>query len=585
MRSEYARARWYRVHASAMLWTAGICVGWLVSGGMSDAGEMAAPPIRSGPTVQCRHGVVVSVSAPASRVGVEILRHGGNAVDAAVATAFALAVTWPEAGNIGGGGFMLVFPGPASGAEPIVIDYRETAPAAATADMFVTGRRSSYTLVGVPGTVRGLALAQQKFGRLPWREVVLPAIKLARGGFDIDASLARAINDVVRTSPDFLELRRVFGQKSVWRAGDRFIQPDLAETLQAIADQGPDAFYTGSIAKLLVDDVRRGRGIITASDLAQYQAKIRRPVRGTFRGYEVYASPPPSSGGVALVEMLNVLENFELKEYGRFDPRTLHLMVESMRRAYCDRARYLGDPDFAAIPAELTSKPYAKRLASGIDPMRATRSEDLARQDGITLFWEGNQTTHLSVIDEQGMAVSNTYTLEESFGGRIMVKGAGFLLNNEMGDFNPRPGVTDRHGLIGTPPNQVAPGRRMLSSMCPAIVAKDGRAVLVTGSPGGRTIINTVLCVTLNYLEFDMPPREAVDAPRMHHPWFPDELEFEPGLLRDHAAAIESLKRMGHAIGSRPARQGDAHTIWLDPPTGEYIGVADQRVSGAAAGY
>jgi len=538
----------------------------------------------SGSTVECHHGVVVSVSKPASEVGRSILESGGNAVDAAAATAFALAVTWPEAGNIGGGGFMLIKP---HDGDPVFVDYRETAPGAARADMYVTGKRDSYTMVGTPGTVRGLALAHAKFGRLAWPKLLAPAIKLADEGFQIDAALARSLNAGLRNSRAFPEFGRVLGKtdSSAWRAGDRLVQKDLARTLRLIADRGPDGFYTSDVADRLVESLRSGGGIISKDDLAKYEAKLRRPIHGTFRGYDIYSAPPPSSGGVALVEMLNILENFDVRGYGRWDPRTLHLMIESMRRAYCDRARFLGDPDFVSVPDELTSRQYARRLGSEIHPARATASAALAKTQGITLAVEGNQTTHFSIIDDQGMAVSNTYTLEQSFGGKIMVNGCGFLLNNEMGDFNPKPGVTDSKGTIGTPPNQIAPGKRMLSSMTPTIVLKDGKVVLIEGSPGGRTIINTVCCVTLNVLEFGMPLREAVDAPRMQHAWFPDELTVEPALLKEHAEALRELRAMGHAISDRPERQGDANCIWVDSEKREYLGVADQRIGGWAAGY
>ena len=537
----------------------------------------------SGPSVRCRHGVVVSVSRLASEAGRSVLQDGGNAVDAAVATAFALAVVWPEAGNIGGGGFMLIYPAGVD-AKPVFIDYRETAPAASTADMYVKGKRDSYTMVGTPGTVRGLALAHQQFGKLPWQRLLQPAIKLAREGFEVDAALTRSLNAGLRNSDQFPEFQRVMGKK-FWRAGDRLVEPDLARTLRSIAEGGADAFYGGEIAGRLVESVRSGGGIISKEDLAKYQAKVRQPTHGTFRGYDIYSAPPPSSGGVALVEMLNILENYNLREYRRWDARTLHLIIESMRCAYCDRAKYLGDSDFTTIPDELISKPYAKRFAGEIDLQHATSSVALAKQNQFPLADEGSQTTHFSVIDEQGMAVANTFTLEQSFGGKIMVQGAGFLLNNEMGDFNPKPGVTDSKGLIGTAPNQIAPGKRMLSSMTPTIIVRNGHPVLITGSPGGRTIINTVFCVTLNVLEFDMPLREAVDSPRMHHPWFPDELEVEPAMLRDRADAIAKLREMGHTIASRPQRQGDAHSIWIDPASHEYIGAADQRISGWTAGY
>jgi gamma-glutamyltranspeptidase/glutathione hydrolase len=537
-----------------------------------------------GHTATGRRGMVVSVSRPATEVGVAVLKKGGNAVDAAVAVGFALAVTWPEAGNIGGGGFMLVHPGKKG--EPTVVDYRETAPKAATRDMFAHERRpSSYKMVGVPGTVAGLALAHRKFGKFPWKDLVLPAVRLAEEGFVIDAGLARSLNSGLRRSEGFPELRRVLGKeggKSEWQAGDRLVQKDLAGTLRLLAERGPDAFYKGAIAAKLAAEMRAGGGLLTRDDLAAYQAKLRRPIRGSYRGYAVYAPPPPS-GGICLVEMLNVLESFPLRKQGRWSATTLHQLIEVMRRAYCDRARHLGDADFVKVPEHLSSKEHARKLARGIDPEWATPSAELAKD--IPLRGEGDSTTHFSVIDGDGLAVANTYTLEGSFGGRIVVRGAGFLLNNEMGDFNPRPGVTTRGGLIGTEANVVAPGKRMLSSMTPTIVTRDGKVVLITGSPGGRTILNTVLCVVLNVLEFDMPLRQAVDAPRLHHAWFPDRLKVEGGMLREHAAVLKELERRGHRLAARPAQQGDAHSIKVDQRTGSYEGVADRRRSGWAAGY
>jgi gamma-glutamyltranspeptidase/glutathione hydrolase len=561
----------------------GFGAAWCVWAALA-AGPAWAVEASEGFSAVGRRGMVVSVSAPASAAGRDALRRGGNAVDASVAVAFALAVTWPEAGNLGGGGFLLVYPG--GGAEPAVIDYRETAPAEATKDMFAQGRRpTSPTMVGVPGTVRGLALAHQRFGKLPWKDLVAPAVKLAEDGFAIDAPLAASLNRVLEKSPDAAELRRVYGKdggKARWQAGDRLVQKDLAHTLKLIADKGPDPFYTGPVADLIVAEMKRDGGLITREDLAGYRAKVRRPVHGTYRGYDVYAPPPPSSGGICLVQMLNVLENFDLRKHGRWSPETLHRMTETMRRAYRDRALHLGDPDFGKVPTHLTDKDYARKLAREIRLDQATPSTALAGEGLLT--GEGSQTTHFSVIDSDGMAVANTYTLEESYGSRIVVRGAGFLLNNEMGDFNPRPGVTDRRGLIGTAPNLVAPGKRMLSSMTPVIIARDGRVVLVTGSPGGRTIINTVLCVVLNVLEFDMPLRQAVDAPRLHHGWFPDRVDVEPGLLREHSKAVEKLRQLGHTVG--PAKgQGDAHSIRVDPGTGRYEGVSDRRRSGWAAGY
>jgi len=528
-----------------------------------------------------RHGMVVAVSPPGAEVGRDILLKGGNAVDAAVATAFAMAVTYPAAGNIGGGGFMVIYP--ADNREPVVIDYREVAPAAASKAMFEkTDSIYSHKAVGVPGTVRGLALAHARFGKLPWRDLVLPAVKLAEEGFILDFTLAWSLNAVAGGSRDFPEICRSLGKnngRESWQAGDRLVQKDLARTLRLIANDGPDAFYKGPIADLIAAEMRSGDGLITRDDLANYTAKVRKPIHGTFHGYDVYGPPPPSSGGICLVEMLNILENFDLKKQGRWAPETLHLIIETMRRAYCDRARYLGDQDFVKIPAELTTKEYAKKLALSIDLKRATPSASLAPD--VPLKDEGDSTTHFSVLDNDGMAVANTYTLERSFGSGIVVKGAGFLLNNEMMDFNWFPGVTTREGTIGTEPNQIAPGKRMLSSQTPTIVAKDGKVVLITGSPGSRTIINTSLQVVLNVLEFGMDIRSAVDAPRLHHQWFPDRARFED--ITTYSQAVGRLRAMGHTVVG--ARQGDAHSIWVNPKTGACVGAEDRRIIGKAAGF
>jgi gamma-glutamyltranspeptidase/glutathione hydrolase len=511
-----------------------------------------------------------------------MLLPGGNAVDAAVAAAFAMAVSYPSAGNLGGGGFMVIHPAGGK-SPPVVIDYRETAPASAKRNMF-TKKDSWYThkAVGVPGTVRGLALAHQRFGRLPWKDVVAPAVKLAEEGFIIDAQLAGSLNWIVGSFQVTPELRRVLGKdegRSRWLSGDRLVQRDLARTLRRIAEEGPDGFYKGRTAELIAQEMKAGGGLITQADLAAYTAKVREPIHGTYRGYDVYGPPPPSSGGICLVEMLNVLENFDLKKQGRYSPATLHLLAETMRRAYYDRARYLGDADFITTPPHLTSKEYARKLARNIDPRKATPSADLAPD--IPIKDEGDSTTHFSVIDSDGMAVSNTYTLERSYGSRIMVRGAGFLLNNEMIDFNWYPGLTSRTGTIGTDANTILPGKRMLSSQTPTIVARGGKVLLITGSPGSRTIINTVLNIVINVIDFGMDARAAVDAPRLHHQWFPDELRFEG--TAEHEDAVERLRVMGHKVEG--TTQGDAHTILVDPKTGGYIGAADRRINGKASGY
>lgn len=526
-----------------------------------------------------RNGVVVSVSEPATEVGLAILKQDGNAVDAAIATAFALAVTHPAAGNIGGGGFMLVHPTKTS---PVVIDYRETAPAAATRTMFKKDDSPySHKVVGTPGTVRGMALAHEKLGKLPWKSLVMLAVELAEKGYVLDAHHAKSLNGVLAAAKQNTELHRVFGRPDgkAWQVGDRHVQPDLAKTLRLIAEEGADAFYKGKIAEQLVAEMKVGSGLITHDDLAKFKAIAREPIRGSYRGYDVYGPPPPSSGGICLVMMLNMLESQDLKKHDRFAPQTLHLMIESMRRAYAERARYLGDPAFTKIPVHLTTKAHARQLASSINPKLATPSADIAKD--IELTKEADSTTHFSVIDKDGMAVANTYTLEHSFGSRVVVKGAGFLLNNEMMDFNWRPGITTTKGAIGTEPNTVAPGKKMLSSQTPTILAKDGKVFLVTGSPGGRTIINTVLNIVVNVVDYEMPIQDAVDAPRLHHQWFPDEVKFEA--TTKHADTLKALQMMGHLVV--PAKQGDAHSIWVNPRTGGYVGAADKRLSGKSLGY
>jgi gamma-glutamyltranspeptidase / glutathione hydrolase len=551
------------------------------------AAELHNLVVGSGDLVHCQHGVVVSVHPQASRVGVETLVAGGTAVDAAVATAFALAVTWPGAGNIGGGGYMVIMP--TSGeAKPVAVDFREVAPAAATREMFATKeQQTAHRRVGVPGTVRGLALAHSRFGRLAWRELVMPAVRLAHDGFELDKATAESLNEILRTSDrnKFAELHRVYGKPDgkAWQPGDRLVQPELAATLQAIADHGPDAFYLGPTADRLAAEMRRGGGLITREDLAAYRPTFREPARGTYRGFEIVSVPPSSSGGTALIEELNILENFDLRAQGRWSPATLHLMIESAKRAFRDRACYLGDPDRVTIPAKLTQKDYAQSLARGIDLHRATPSAQLAGD--IPVAREGEHTTHFSVIDKDRTAVSMTYTLENMYGSRVVVPGAGFLLNDEMNDFAWHPGVTDTNGSIGTPPNQVAPGKRMLSSMCPTIVLRDGKPYLITGSPGGRTIINTVLCMVVNVLDFSMDPRAAMDAPRFHHQWLPDRAKVEPRLARENPTLLKQLEAMEHTVRVAKDEQGDAHSIWIDPKTGDLIGVADKRENGSAAGY
>ena len=541
----------------------------------------AAPLLATPPhDAESKGGVVACVSPDAADVGAAVLKGGGNAVDAAVAVGFAEAVTWPEAGNVGGGGFMLVYPG--GKAKPAVIDFRETAPAAATEDMFAKGvDYQSAKTAGVPGTVRGMELAHGKFGRLSWARVVAPAVVLAEDGFEVTAALAKRLNDVLADKKTTnAEFKRVFGTKGgVWKAGDVLVQPDLAKTLRRIAEKGADGFYAGTTADLIEKEMTASGGLMTAKDLAGYKAVEREPIKTTYRGYEVFAPPPPSSGGITLALMLNMLDGQDVKKHPWGSVETTHRIAEAQRRAYSERAKYLGDPDFTKIPADLTSTEYAAKLWKTFDPDKATESADLAGD--ITVGDGGPDTTHYSVVDKDGMAVSTTYTLENAFGCRVVVPGAGFILNNEMTDFNHTPGVTTTKGAVGTKPNLVAPGKRMLSSMCPVVLAKDGKAVLVTGSPGGRTIINTVLAVVVNVADYGADVRTAVDAPRVHHQWFPDRLTLED--RKDFAEVEKGLTAKGHTVAKAKAI-GDAHSIWTDPKTGKRVGAADKRLDGAARG-
>ncbi|MDX2059419.1 MAG: gamma-glutamyltransferase [Gemmatimonadales bacterium] len=529
-------------------------------------------------------GSVVTTSGLASDIGAAILARGGNAVDAAVATGFALAVTHPSAGNIGGGGFMVIR---LADGRATTIDYRERAPLASTPTMYLAAdgsidralTREGYLAAGVPGTVRGLALAHRRFGSLPWKDLVTPAAELARAGFALSPSLAEELNWLVSsTRGKYESTTRAYGRADgrPWTAGDTLRLPDLARALAAIAESGPDAFYRGWIADSVAAAMRANGGIISKADLAAYRAVERAPVRGTFLGHEIIGMAPPSSGGTAVIEMLNILERFDIANRDRLAPTTLHLMIEAQRRAFLDRAEFLGDADFGPVPVtRLTSKAHARRVAATIDTTRATSSTALARgRIVVTGAAESDETTHFSVVDARGNAVANTYTLEAGYGSRVVVSGAGFLLNNEMGDFNKKPGTTTTGGDIGTRPNRIAPGKRMLSSMSPTIVTRDGKPVLVTGSPGGRTIINTVHQIVLNVVAFRMDVRQAVDFPRFHSQWLPDQVMFETDAIPE--ATVAALRAMGHTIRVG-GRIGDGHSIMIDPATGAAIGANDRR--------
>jgi gamma-glutamyltranspeptidase/glutathione hydrolase len=530
--------------------------------------------------------MVVSATEYASRIGVDILEAGGNAVDAAIATGFALAVTHPAAGNIGGGGFMVIrFPDGAVTA----FDFREKAPLAASPRMFLDEdgqysssiHQDSHKAVGVPGTVAGFVKAHDTYGTGEWSRLVEPSVKLARDGFVVMPGLARSLEYAIARMERYPASVAAFSKNGKpYRTGEVLRQPDLAKTLQRIMLHGHDGFYKGETARLIEEEMRRGGGLITKEDLAIYRAYERTPITGTYRGYDIISMPPPSSGGTMLVEMLNILEGFDLSSMGHNSAAYIHHLTEAMRRAYLDRARFLADPAYADVPVErLTSKEYAAELRQSIEPYRASVSDPL----DLETPYESPQTTHYSVVDAAGMAVAVTYTLEAGYGSKIVVPGAGFLLNNEMGDFNPQRGLTDSLGHIGSEPNLARPGQRMLSSMTPTVLAKDGELVAVVGSPGGRTIINSVLQVVLNIIDFEMPIQEAVDASRLHHAWLPNTVQVEQNGIDD--ATKRALEQMGHQVIVH-GEQGLTHCIMIDPLTGERIGAADPRdVDAVAVGY
>ena len=569
---------------------------------------LAIPALAFEP-VAARHGMVVTSEAHASEAGLEILQAGGNAVDAAVAVGFALAVTHPYAGNIGGGGFMLIRM--ATG-DAVVVDYREEAPAAASRDMYLDAKAElipeasivGARAAGVPGTVAGLALAEQKYGRLGLARVLAPAIKLAQDGFPVSYALSQSLDSAQPLLSKFEESRHIFLRDGkLYEPGETFRQPELARALAQIAGRGPDAFYRGPIAEAVQRTMQAYGGLITLADLEQYQARLRQPLEGHFRGFTVLTVPPPSSGGVALLEMLNVLEPLDLGAPNAFD--SMHLVTETMRRAYADRAAYLGDADFVAVPVKhLISSEYAAKLREQI----LTSKPEAPVQAGLAMMWrERSQTTHFSVVDAEGNAVANTYNLNGGYGSGVTVEGAGFLLNDEMDDFAAKPGQPNMFGLVQGEANSIQPRKRPLSSMTPTIVLGDsgpvGAAltppegaqqaaplqpriltpVLVLGSPGGGTIINTVLQVLLNALVFKMDVREAVTSPRFHHQWMPDELVVEDwGFSAD---TLEKLRQAGYRISSRRGKIGECQAITIDPKTGWRFGAADPRGDGKAVGY
>ena len=533
----------------------------------------------------CARGGVVATACPAATaVGVDILERGGNAVDASVAIGFALAVAYPQAGNLGGGGFMLVRL--ASGASRF-LDFREKAPLAAHRDMYLDERGEviegmsllGATAAGVPGSVSGLHRAHELHGTMPWGELLAPAIALARDGFPVSARLAASLARLQPYLDRFSGLRQFTRTDgSPLATGDTLVQPELARTLEIVARDGLHGFYEGAVADLIVSEMRSSGGIISREDLAAYATAERKPVRGDYRGYEILSAPPPSSGGAVLVLILNILEEIGLSDMDFLSEQAIHYVVEAERLAYADRARYLGDPDFVSVPTELlTSKRYARTLARRITPRATPSSSVIGATDADR---EKQETTHYSVVDRWGNVAATTTTLNDSYGSRLVVRGAGFLLNNEMDDFSAKPGTANLYGLVGGDANAIEPGKRMLSSMAPTIVLRDGKPVLVLGTPGGSTIITTVAQIVVDVVDFGMTLEEAVAAPRFHHQWLPDCISFEKGVLTRYLRGY--LAARGHTVEERSEPIGDVQAIEIHGDCA--CGVSDPRGGGTAGG-
>lgn len=572
-----------------------VAIAALLAGGTFSAvaNPPVAPPVSYGVEedvfhpVRATQGMVASVDAMAAQVGVDILKQGGNAVDAAVAVGYALAVTHPQAGNLGGGGFMLLR---TKDGATTAIDFREMAPAGATRDMFLDEQgnpdsKKSLTsplASGTPGTVAGLSLALEKYGSLPLNSVVRPAIKLAQEGFIVNDALADDLKTYgSEVLPHHENSKAIFWKDGEpLKKGDKLVQQDLANSLTMIAENGPDAFYKGEIARQIAQQMQQNGGLITTDDLAAYQAVERTPVSGEYRGYQIFSMPPPSSGGIHIVQILNILENFDMKKYGFGSADAIQIMAEAEKYAYADRSEYLGDPDFVNVPWQaLTSKAYAKSIAGQIDINKAKPSSEI--RPGKLAPYESDQTTHFSVVDKDGNAVAVTYTLNTTFGTGIVAGNTGILLNNQMDDFSAKPGVPNVYGLVGGEANAVGPKKRPLSSMSPTIVVKDGKTWLVTGSPGGSRIITTVLQMVVNTIDFGMNVAEATNAPRFHHQWLPDELRVEKGFSPD---TLKLLEQKGQKVALKEA-MGSTQSIMVGPD-GELYGASDPRsVDDLTAGY
>ena len=577
---------------NAQFWRAAVAAA-LFAGSCFAALATAPPPVSYGVEedvfhpVRAQNGMVASVDAAATRVGVSVLKQGGNAVDAAVAVGYALAVTHPQAGNLGGGGFMMIR---LKDGRTTAIDFREMAPAAASRDMFLDaqgnpdGKKSltSHLASGTPGTVAGFAMALEKYGTLPLSKVIQPAITLAKEGFIVNDALADDLKTYgSEVLPQHANSKAIFWKDGEpLKKGDRLVQANLAKSLTLIAKEGPDAFYKGAIADQIADEMKKNGGLISKADLAEYKAVERRPVSGDYRGYQVYSMPPPSSGGIHIIQILNILSQFDMHQYGFGSADAMQLMAEAEKRAYADRSEYLGDPDFVKVPWQaLTSKEYAKSLAAEIDINKAKPSSEI--RPGKLAPYESNQTTHFSVVDKAGNAVAVTYTLNTTFGTGIVAGNTGIIMNNEMDDFSAKPGEPNVYGLVGGEANAVGPKKRPLSSMSPTIVVKNGQTWLVTGSPGGSRIITTVLQMVVNTVDFGMNVAEATNAPRFHHQWLPDELRVEKGFSPD---TLKLLAQKGQKVVVKPA-MGSTQSIMIGPD-GTLYGASDPRtVDDLTAGY
>ena len=577
---------------NARFWRAA-AVAALLAGGSFAAVATAPPPVSYGVEedvfhpVRAQNGMVASVDAAATRVGVSVLKQGGNAVDAAVAVGYALAVTHPQAGNLGGGGFMLIR---LKDGRTTAIDFREMAPAAASRDMFLDaqgnpdGKKSltSHLASGTPGTVAGLSMALEKYGTMPLDKVIAPAITLAKEGFIVNDALADDLKTYgSEVLPQHANSKAIFWKDGEpLKKGERLVQANLAKSLTLIAKEGPDAFYKGAIADQIADEMKKNGGLISKADLAAYRAVERQPVSGDYRGYQVYSMPPPSSGGIHIIEILNILSQFDMHQYGFGSADAMQLMAEAEKRAYADRSEYLGDPDFVKVPWQaLTSKEYAKSLAAEIDINKAKPSSEI--RPGKLAPYESNQTTHFSVVDKAGNAVAVTYTLNTTFGTGIVAGNTGIIMNNEMDDFSAKPGVPNVYGLVGGEANAVGPKKRPLSSMSPTIVVKNGQTWLVTGSPGGSRIITTVLQMVVNTIDFGMNVAEATSAPRFHHQWLPDELRVEKGFSPD---TLKLLAQKGQKVVVKPA-MGSTQSIMIGQD-GMLYGASDPRTEDdLTAGY